>query len=464
MTEAWPSEAVVQVPGDGERYWSPVETMPPEDRAELILRKLRGQVEYAWERSPFYRRLWSEAGVGPETLTSLDDLARFPFVTKDLLRGDQEAHSPYGSNLCVEPGDIERIYGSSGTTGPPTVFAVSGGDWRRIGAAHARIMWSFGVRPSDTVFLGAIFSLYMGSWGAQAGAVALGAASISHGAGVPGQTERAIEFLQTLRPSVFYGTPSYALHLAKVARERDTDPASFGFRLMFFSGEPGAGIPATKQRIEATFGAAAIDTGSMAEMAPWMTNAECAERAGMHLWEDIVYTELVDPETLEPLDGDGEGVPVYTHLERTSQPMIRLFSGDLARVTSDPCPCGRTYRRLPDGIYGRVDDMLIVRGVNVYPRAIENAINRVPGVGSEYRIVVERPDELDVLLLEVEAEDEAAAAVVAESVKLAIGLSPKVIVCQPGSLPTTEFKSRRVSDRRRPEALEATTTSSRREP
>ena len=144
--------------------------------------------------------------------------------------------------------------------------------------------------------------------------------------------------------------------------------------------------------------------------------------------------------------------------------MIRLFSGDLARVTSDPCPCGRTYRRLPDGIYGRVDDMLIVRGVNVYPRAIENAINRVPGVGSEYRIVVERPDELDVLLLEVEAEDEAAAAVVAESVKLAIGLSPKVIVCQPGSLPTTEFKSRRVSDRRRPEALEATTTSSRREP
>ncbi len=455
MTDARPSEPSLRVPGEGERYWSPVETMPPEDRAQIILRKLRWQVAYAWERSPFYRRLWSDAGVGPDALESLADLARFPFVTKDLIRADQEAHQPYGSNLCISPDEIERIYGSSGTTGRPTVFAISAGDWARIGAAHARIMWSFGVRPSDTVFLGAIFSLYMGSWGAQAGAIALGAASISHGAGVPGQTERAIEFLRTLRPSVFYGTPSYALHLAKVARARDTDPALFGFRIMFFSGEPGAGIPATKRRIEETFGAAAIDTGSMAEMAPWMTNAECAERAGMHLWEDVVYTEIVDPETLEPVD-DGEGVPVYTHLERTAQPMIRLLSGDLARVTTDPCLCGRTYRRLPDGVYGRVDDMLIVRGVNVYPRAIEDAIGRVPGVGSEYRIVVERPDELDVLLLEVEADDHGVAAVVADSVKLAIGLSPQVTVCPPGSLPTTEFKSRRVTDRR-DSPLEATT-------
>jgi phenylacetate-CoA ligase len=453
---SWPSELEVRVPADGERYWSPVETMDPEQRAELVLRKLRGQVAYAWERSPFYRRLWSEAGVSPDTLTTLADLARFPFVTKELIRADQEEHPPYGSYLCIPPEEVARIFGTSGTTGRPTLFAISAGDWARIGAAHARIMWSFGVRPSDTVFIGAIFSLYMGSWGAHAGTVSLGAAALPHGAGAPGQTERAIELLSTLRPSVFYGTPSYALHLARVARERDADPVSFGFRIMFFSGEPGAGIPATKRRIEEAFGAVATDTGSMAEMTPWMSNAECAERTGMHLWDDVVYTELVDPETLEPLDGDGEGVPVYTHLERTSQPMIRLFSGDLARVTAEPCPCGRTYRRLPDGIYGRVDDMLIVRGVNVYPRAIEDAIGRVPGVGSEYRIVVERPDELDVLSLEVEADDGAAAAAVAESVKLAIGLSPHVIVSPPGSLPTTEFKSRRVTDRRE-QALEATT-------
>jgi phenylacetate-CoA ligase len=136
--------------------------------------------------------------------------------------------------------------------------------------------------------------------------------------------------------------------------------------------------------------------------------------------------------------------------------MIRLYSGDLARVTSEPCPCGRTYRRLPDGIYGRVDDMLLVRGVNVYPRAIEDAIGRVPGVGSEYRIVVERPQELDLLVLEIEAADASAAPAVAESVRLAIGLTPRVEVNPPGSLPTTEFKSRRVVDRRTSTVLETT--------
>jgi phenylacetate-CoA ligase len=185
----------------------------------------------------------------------------------------------------------------------------------------------------------------------------------------------------------------------------------------------------------------------MAEMTPWMSNAECAERQGMHLWDDVVYTEIVDPDTGEPID-EGEGVPVYTHLDRTSQPMIRLFSGDVARVTSEPCPCGRTYRRLPDGIYGRVDDMLVVRGVNVYPHAIEDAIRRVDGVGHEYRIAVDRPAELDVLTLEVEGDDPRLSAAVQEAVKQATGITPLVDLRPLGSLPTTEFKARRITDRR----------------
>jgi phenylacetate-CoA ligase len=252
-----------------------------------------------------------------------------------------------------------------------------------------------------------------------------------------------------VRPTVFYGTPSYALHLAGAVRERGVDPAALGFRLMFFSGEPGAGIRETKRRIEETFGAACVDTGSMAEMTPWMSNAECAERVGMHLWDDVVYTEIVDRDTLEPLDGDGEGVPVYTHLERTSQPMIRLFSGDLTRVTSDPCPCGRTYRRLPDGIYGRVDDMLVIRGVNVYPHAIEAALRRVVGLDAEYRIVVGRPRELDVLAGEVEGADVTLAPELSEQVRAAVGIAPDVRIRPPGALPRTDLKSRRVQDRRR---------------
>jgi phenylacetate-CoA ligase len=449
---SWPPEADVRLPPAEAVYWSAAETVDPRERRDIVLAKLRAQLEYCYARSPFYRRLWGAAGVGPDRLRTLDDLARFPFVTKDAIRGDQEEHPPFGSNVCCPHGEIGRLHGTSGTTGRPTAFAISRDDWRRIGATHARIMWSFGLRPVDTVFIGSFFSLYLGSWGALAGCEALGARAFPFGAGVAGQTERALDYLQLIRPTAFYGTPSYALHLARVASERGVDPAGLGLRVMFFSGEPGAGIPATKRRIEETFGASCIDTGSMAEMTPWLTNAECSERTGMHLWDDVVYTELVDPETREPID-EGEGIPVYTHLERTSQPMIRLFSGDLARVTNDPCPCGRTFRRLPDGVYGRVDDMLLVRGVNVYPNVIEDALGSVPGVGPEYRIVVERPDELDVLTVEVEALAEGVAAEVRDRVKAATGVSPVVVVHAPNTLPTTEFKSRRVADRRKETAL-----------
>jgi phenylacetate-CoA ligase len=442
----WPPQPPVRPISASQPYWAAEETMAPQRRAKIVLEHLRGQMRYAWDRSPFYRRLWGKAGVSPESLRTLGDLVRFPIVTKERLRQDQDEHPPFGSNICCDASEIGRIHGSSGTTGRSTMFVFSGDDWARVGAAHARIMWSFGVRPGDGIFIGSFFSLYLGSWGALAGAKTLGCRLFPFGAGVPGQTERAIELLQLVRPQVFYATPSYALHLAKIARSKDVDPARLGFRIMFFSGEPGAGIPATKRRIEATFDAACIDTGSMAEMTPWMTNAECDERAGMHLWDDIVYTEIVDPETHEPIDGDGEGVLVYTHLGRTSQPMIRLFSSDLTRVTSEPCACGRTYRRLPEGIYGRVDDMLIIRGVNVYPHSIEDAIASVPGVGSEYRIVIERPEELDVLRLEIEASSALAGNAVRDAVRLKTGLAPIVTVLPLNTLETTEFKSRRIED------------------
>ncbi len=448
MTAPWPPSGRIELPDTDDVHWAPEETMAPEERDAVVFEKLRAQIRYCWERSPFYRELWSEAGVFPETLRTRSDLRLFPFVKKDHIRADQAAHPPFGSNICCPPEAIGHIHGTSGTTGRPTAFAISRDDWLRIAAAHARIMWSFGIRRDDTIFIGSFFSLYLGSWGALIGTEALGARAFPFGAGVPGQTERALEYIDLIRPSGFYGTPSYALHLAKVATQHGVDPADFGFRVMFFSGEPGAGIPATKKRIEETFGAICIDSGTMAEMTPWMTNAECSQRTGMHLWEDIVYTEIVDRETGEPIEGDGEGVPVYTHLERTSQPMIRLYSGDLTRVTSDPCPCGRTYRRLPEGIYGRVDDMLVVRGVNVYPNAVENALAGVPGVGPEYRIVIERPAELDVFRLEIECADDNVAAEVHDRVKSAAGVSPDVLVHPPDTLETTEFKSRRVDDRR----------------
>jgi phenylacetate-CoA ligase len=447
-------------PPPEEPYWlRREETMPAEERKGLILAKLKAQVAYAWERSPFYRRKWQAAGFHPEQLKTLEDIRRIPILTKDDLRKEQEENPPFGAYLCADPTSLVRVHGTSGTTGRPTVFAIDGGDWQRIAHAHARIMWGFGVRPGDTVFIGSIFSLYIGSWGALVGAERLGATAFPFGAGVPGQTERAVEWIALLKPTVFYGTPSYALYLAEVAQRMGYDPRrDFRFRILFFSGEPGAGVPETKRRIEETYGGICVDTGSMAEMTPWMTNAECQHRTGMHLWNDIVYTEIVDPKTREPVPPGGEGVPVYTHLERTSQPMIRYWSGDLTRWTDEPCPCGRTYPRLPRGIYGRVDDMFIVRGVNVYPAAVENVLRGFAELGEEYRIIITRKTAMDKLSVQVEAREaiqegsdalKALQGRVEAALKRSIGVTARVAIVAPGTLPRTEFKARRVVDQRK---------------
>ncbi|MBV9438683.1 MAG: phenylacetate--CoA ligase family protein, partial [Candidatus Eremiobacteraeota bacterium] len=368
-TAAWPTVYPTSYrPHADEPYWDRRrETMSEDERAALILEKIRRVMQWAWERAPFYRDRWRAAGLELGDIRSLADFARVPTIAKADLRRDQAEHPPFGSYLCVEPEGIRRIHGTSGTSGRPTAFAWSRDDYDRIAEAHARIMWSFGLRPSDSVFVGSIFSLYVGSWGALAGIERLGAAAFPFGAGVPGMTLQAVSWLQQMRPSAFYGTPSYALRLAETARAEGIDPRELGLGIMFFSGEPGAGIPATKRAIEATFGAICIDCGSMGEVTPWMNLCECASRMGMHLWQDIVYTELLDPQTMQPVPFGATGTPTYTQLERRGQPMIRLVSGDLAESTADACPCGRTYPRFPRGIIGRIDDMIVVRGENIYP-------------------------------------------------------------------------------------------------
>src|SRR3989440_6171755 len=430
--------------------------MEPHARDALILMKLRRQLGWAWERSPFYRKKWDAAGVSPATLRSLPDLEKFPVVTKAELRASQAAAPPYGESPCVEPGAVARIPGTSGTTGRRTVSGIGGGDWGGIGEAHARILWGAGIRRGDRVLICSFFSLYLGSWGALEGVERLGATAFPFGAGAAGQTLMAVQWARELRPTAFYGTPSYALHFAETARREGLEPRDFGFRTLFFSGEPGAGIAATKGLIEDTFGGACIDMGSMAEMTPWMTNGECRQRTGMHLWQDIVYTQVCDPETFAPVPYGGEGTPVYTHLERTSQPMIRLVSGDLARRTDPPCPCGRTYPRLPLGLYGRIDDMFIVRGENIYPSAIEDTLRAIEGFGGEFRVIVSRRETMDELLVRAEyaashaaeAPRAALAARMKERLRARLGVTPLIELVPEGALPRTEFKARRVIDDR----------------
>lgn len=445
-------------PPDDEPYWfRALETEPPERRAERVLRKLQAQVAWAYERSPFYRARWDAAGVAPGALRRLEDLARFPIVTKADLRADQAANPPFGSYLCEDPSHLARVHGTSGTTGRPTAFAISAADWRRIANMHARTLWALGLRPGDLVFIGSLFSLYMGSWATLAGTERLGAAVFPFGAGVQGQTLMAVRWLREMRPTAFYGTPSYALHLAEVARGEGVDPRELGPRILFFSGEPGAGIPATRAAIQEAYGGRCFDSGSMAEMSPWAHLSECAEQTGMHLWQDVVYAEVCDPVTYLPVPFGQQGTPIYTHLERTSQPMIRLLSGDLAIWTDEPCPCGRTYPRLPRGIYGRIDDQFTVRGENILPSAIEQVLLATPGYGGEYRILVTRAQAMDELVVQTEV-DAATYALpsatdtfrtrLARELRTTLGVRAVVRVEAPGALPRTEFKARRVVDSR----------------
>ena len=454
----WPPryDAAYRPAPDAEHWLPEVECAEPAVRDELILTKLRRQVRYAWERSAFYRRKWETAGVSPDTLKMLDDLARFPVVQKAELRAAQAAHPPFGDYLCITPAEVARIHGTSGTTGRPTVFGIGHDDWARTAEAHARVLWGAGVRPDDRILICSFLSLYMGSWGALAGAERLGATVFPFGAGVAGQTLAAVEWARDLRPTAFYGTPSYALHFAETARREGVDPRHLGLRTLFFSGEQGAGIASTRRLIEETFGGICVDMGSMAEMTPWMTNAECRRRTGMHLWQDVVYTQVCDPETFQPVPFGAEGTPVYTHLERTSQPMIRLVSGDRTRWVDNPCPCGRTYPRLPHGLYGRFDDMLIVRGENIYPSAIEDTLRAIDGFGGEFRVIVSRREAMDELLVRAEhalawgepVRLEALRATMRERLRARLGVHPVLELVPQGTLPRTEFKARRVIDDR----------------
>ena len=441
------------LPAPDARYWFPErECMNPGARDAAIVVRLREVMDYAWEHAPFYRRKWDEAGVHPSHITSLEAFEKVPVVTKAELRASQAAHPPFGDYLCIPPDTVHHIHGTSGTTGRPTTFGIGRGDWQATAEAHARVLWGMGVRPGDTLFVAAIFSLYLGSWGAMLGAERLGCRVFPFGAGAGGMTARAASWLDAVRPQAFYGTPSYALHLAEVAREEGYEPRDFGLRVMFFSGEPGASIPGVRDRIAEAYGATVFDCGTMAEMTPFMSAAGSAQASdGMLLWQDMVYHEVCAPGSYARVAYGERGTPVYTHLERTSQPMIRLLSNDLTHWVDGPSPCGRTYPRLPDGVYGRIDDMFQVRGENIYPSEIDAVLNTVDGYGGEHRIVISREGAMDELLVRVEP---AAAAGpdfgerCAAALLKVLGVRTRVEVTALDEFPRTDFKARRVIDDR----------------
>lgn len=426
--------------------WDPAETLPRPELEALQLARLRQQVERAL-RVPFYREILRHREIGPHRIRTLDDIRRLPFTTKD----DMRRQHPLGL-LAVPREEIARIHGSSGTTGTPTFVAYTAQDLKTWADLCARFLYAGGVRPGHLAQVAFGYGLFTGGFGLHYGLERLGAGVIPISAG---NTRRQIEIMRDLAPEVLICTPSYALTLADGARELGLDPRTLPIRLGHFGGEPWT--EDMRREIEEALDIQAFNNYGLSEVIGPGVSGECPARTGMHIQEDHFLVECLDPETLEPVPEGEEGELVITPLTREAMPTLRYRTRDIARLYRDPCPCGRTTIRM-GRVRGRTDDMLIIRGVNVFPSQIEEALLRVEGTTPHYLIEVSRPGTLDELHVKVEMHPEifsdrmdrmqALCERISREIQSVTGIRAQVDLVEPKSLERFTGKAKRVLDRR----------------
>ncbi len=429
-------------------YWDKeTETMGRDELEALQVQLLQKSIRQAGS-SPYYGRIFKEEGITPESITTLDDLGRIPFMTKDLLRDNY----PYGL-VAVSKEQLVRLHSSSGTTGRPTVIFHTGNDIAEWAGLIARCMYMTGVRASDVFQNMMGYGLFTGGIGFHYGAERLGALVIPAG---PGNTQRQIMLMQEFESTVLHIIPSYALHFIKSLQELHIDPRKdLHIRMAFLGAEPHS--EEIRQRIEDALGVTAYNSYGLSEMNGPGVAFECTEKDGMHVWEDSYILEVVNPDTLKPVKDGEEGELVFTTLKREGMPILRYRSKDLACVYTEPCACGRTHRKITR-IKGRTDDMLIVKGVNMYPVQIEKVLMSIPEVGSNYQIVLDRKDFNDHMTVKVEISGEVFTGemqqldhlkkTIIERLRSEILITPKVDLVEPDSLPKSEGKAVRVIDNR----------------
>lgn len=415
-----------------------LETLPRERLRALQWERLTALAREVFPANRFVREKWTAAGIrSADDLRSWADFAQLPFTLKSELVADQAEHPPFGSNLTYPLERYIRVHQTSGTTGAPIRWLDTQGSWDWWARCWAFVLRGAGVTAEDRVFFPFSFGLFVGFWGGFEGARAIGALAIP-GGGQDSPTR--LTWMEALGATVLVCTPSYALHLAEVARERGLDLVKLPVRIAIHAGEPGAGIPAVRQRIEEAWGAKAFDHSGMTEVGA--VSFECAAQAGLHVNESEFIAEVIDPTTGAPAP---EGELVLTNLGRGCSPVFRYRSGDRVRVAGAPCSCGRTFMRLPGGILGRVDDMLIVRGVNVFPSAIEGIVRQFPAV-DEFLLEVYKRSEMDEvrLLVEVDGTPAHTAREVQGRLRAELGIRVEVVPVPSRSLPRYELKARRV--------------------
>lgn len=431
-------------------YWDEaLETQPRADWDALKLQLLQKHLQHAYDHSPYYRASFDAAGVRPEEVRSLDDIRRFPFINKQTLRERQLAVPPFGDLVAVPERDIVYISASSGSTGVPTASPFSGQDFDEWIDYEARQFWSSGLRPEDRYAHSLNFSLFVGG-PCVLGAQKLGALSI-HAGTVP--SERLLAILRQFQVTAIWTTPSYAWYLGETAVKEGIDlRKDLSVRRIFVAGEPGGSIPETRQRIEDLWGASVYDYYGLSDIFGSCAGM-CEEKDGLHWAEDHILVEVLHPGTNEPVEEGGRGEMVLTTLKKSARPMVRFRTGDIVSFTSEPCGCGRTSIRL-QGVHGRLDDMLIIKGANIFPSDVEAIARRDHDLTGEYRLIVERENHLDRLTVELErspafaGSDEELAHRFARQLKSITGVSASVTILPADSLPRATHKAKRVEDRR----------------
>ena len=428
-------------------HYDPVEAIAPEDLQQLQLERLRWTVAQA-SRSSHYGKLLAARGLGPDTLRTPEDLSAFPLTSKQEVR---ESY-PFGF-LAVPKEKIVRLHHSSGTTGMATAVFHTAGDVERWADLIARCLYMASLRPGDVFQNMMTYGLFTGGLGLHYGAERLGAFVIPMGAG---NSRRQVEFMRIFETTAIHIIPSYAMALLATFEEMGVDPRR-DLHLRFAVGGAEPYTEGARQRLQEAWGIPLYNCYGLSEMCGPGVAFECPAQQGLHLWEDAYLGEIIDPESGERLEEGQEGELVLTSLTREAMPLIRYRTRDLTSFLPGPCPCGRTHRRL-SRVNGRTDDMVIVRGVNIFPMQIERVLMSIPEVGSNYLIVIDREGLADRLTVKVELTSEAFGGDLAQlralqerithDLREEIVVRPRVELVEPGAIPRHEGKAVRVVDER----------------
>lgn len=428
------------------------ETMPREALHALQLKRLRRQIRWVEESSPFYRARLKEGRVLEEQFRTVADVERVPFTFKDDIRHDQVSNPPFGSNICEERENWLEIHSTSGTTGRRTFTLWSKKDVEVVTSQAARALYATGVRPHDIVHVAFGLGMFVGGVAAHYGVQRVGAMSIPIGTtGI----EQQIEFLTGICPTVIIATPSFGLYLAEAIRQQEISPEELSLRIGVFGGEPGAANTPTRRALEEGLGIKAFDWYGSAEVGPDF-GYECKFQQGLHWAEDHNLIEVIDPEARRPAKEGDIGVLVVTNLSRTATPLLRYWTNDLVRMTTEPCACGRQTPRAVGGALGRLDDMLTFKGVNFYPQQVEECVREFRELTSEYRILLDTDPATakDTCTIQVEIRDKLKGST--EEIQRALdkklykelNFRPATEAIPEGTLERSIHKTKRVYDKR----------------